>query len=107
MPGSDRKCKLAMDCEEKGLFKKYLLWIDETLVSDLPPAPAIAKENITVVCQSENFVYMSEVIIRITYNVFVKGELSQIVAEHNRRSLCTILEVDGKIVKQWDGVTLA
>ena len=43
---------------------------------------------------------------RITYNVFLKGILSQIVAEHNRRSLCTLIEVDGKIEKQWDGLTL-
>ena len=28
------------------------------------------------------------------------------IAEHNCRSLCTSLEVDGKIIKQWDGVSL-
>ena len=28
------------------------------------------------------------------------------IAEHNCRSQCTSLEVDGKIVKQWDGVSL-
>ena len=28
------------------------------------------------------------------------------IAEHNCRSLCTFLEVDGKIIKQWDGVSL-
>ena len=44
--------------------------------------------------------------MRTTFNVFVKGELSQIVADHNRRSLCTTLEVDGKLAKQWHGVTL-
>ena len=43
---------------------------------------------------------------RITYNVFIKGILSQIVADHNRRGLSTIIEVDGKIEKQWDGLTL-
>ena len=48
-----------------------------------------------------------EVIVRTTYNVFVKGVLSQIVAEHNRRSVCTLIEVDGKVIKQWDGLTLA
>ena len=81
--------------------------MDETLVTDLPPAPLVAKENIPIVCQSENFVYNGEVTTRITYNVFVKGILSQIVAEYNRRSLCTSVEADGKIVKQWDNKTLA
>ena len=57
-------------------------------------------------CQSENFVVNGEVMIRITYNVFIKGILSQIVAEHNRRSVCTLIEVDGKVIKQWDGLTL-
>ena len=75
-------------------------------MTDLPSAPAIEKEDIPDVCQSENFVFRGEVTVRTTFNVFVKGILSQIVADHNRRSLCTILEVDGKIVMQWDGVTL-
>ena len=55
------------------------------------------KENIPIVCQSENFVHRGEVTIRVTFNVFIEGLLSQIVADHNRRSLCTLLEVDGKI----------
>ena len=59
-----------------------------------------------MVCQSENFEYKGEVTTRTTFNVFVKGILSQIVADHNRRSLCTFIEVDGKIDKQWDGLTL-
>ena len=49
---------------------------------------------------------MGEVTTRITYNVFVRGVLAQIVADHNRRSLCTLIELDGKIIKQWDGMTL-
>ena len=76
------------------------------MATELPKAPLIEKENIPILCQSENFVFNSEVTSRITYNVFIKGLLSQILAEHNRRSLCTKIEVDGKIVKQWDGMTL-
>ena len=76
-------------------------------MTELPSAPLVAKENIPIVCQSENFVYNGEVTTRTTYNVFVKGILSQIVAEHNRRSLCTSVEADGKIIKQWDNMTLA
>ena len=75
------------------------MWVDDILVTDLPPAPPIAKEDIPVVCQSEKFEYKSEVITRTTFNVFVEGILSQIVADHNRRSLCTIVEVDGKLEK--------
>ena len=28
------------------------------------------------------------------------------MVDHNRRSVCTIVEVDGKIERQWDGMTL-
>ena len=84
----------------------YELWIEDVSAYDLPEAPPIAKENIPIVCQSENLVFKGEVTTRITYNVFIKGVLSHIVAEHNRRSLCTIVEVNGKIMKQWDGLTL-
>ena len=80
--------------------------MDSTNVLNLPPAPPIAKEDIPEVCQSENYEFEGEVTTRITYNVFIKGELSHIVADHNRRSLCTFIEVDGKIEKQWDGLTL-
>ena len=44
--------------------------------------------------------------MHITFNVFVKSILSQIVVEHNSNSVCTILEVDGKVEKQWDGLSL-
>ena len=90
----------------KHLSEQYQLWISDTLVSDLPSAPALDKENIPDICQSEHFVYNGEVTVRTTFNVFVKGILSQIVADHNRRSLCTFLEVDGKMVMQWDNKTL-
>ena len=43
---------------------------------------------------------------RVTFQLFIEGLLHQFVADHNARSLCTYLEVDGKISKQWDGVTL-
>ena len=49
---------------------------------------------------------MGEVTTRITYQVFIEGVMSIIIAEHNRRSLCTTLEVEDKVIKQWDGVTL-
>ena len=101
---SGRKCELDMK------YPKFNLWIDGmidgTLATDLPPAPPIAKEDIPVVCQSDNYEYKGEVTTRITYNVFVEGTLSQIVAEHNRRSLSTSVEVDSKIEKHWDGMTL-
>ena len=47
---SGRKCKLAIENDEEGYLKNYVMWIDETLVTDLPPAPAIEKEDIPVVC---------------------------------------------------------
>ena len=99
----DSGIKYKMSVEDNN----YMLYVDDIKMTDLPQAPPIAKENIPVVCQSENFVFNGEVTTRITFNVFVKGSLSQIVAEHNRRSLCTTIEADGKIIKQWDGMTLA
>ena len=59
-----------------------------------------------MVCQSENLVFLGDVTKRITFQLFIHGLLHQFVADHNARSLCTFLEVDGKINKQWDGVTL-
>ena len=84
----------------------YKLWIDGVLTSELPAAPPITKENIPVVCQSDTLVYRGEVTIRYTFQVFIEGIMSQIVADHNKMSLCTYVEVDGKVIKQWDGMTL-
>ena len=42
---SGRKCKLTRD-----FGHAYKLWIDETLATDLPPAPPIAKDDIPEVC---------------------------------------------------------
>lgn len=84
----------------------YRLWIDDIFPEDLPDAPPVKKEDIPTVCQSENFEYFGEVTTRITFNVFLEGILCPIVAEHNRRSLYTFLEVDGKVEKYWEGITL-
>ena len=51
-------------------------------------------------------VILSDIIKRVTFQLFIFGILHQIFAEHNCRSLCTSLEVDGKIIKQWNGVSL-
>ena len=66
----------------------------------------MAKENIPAVCQSENLIFLGDVTKRVTFQLFIHGLFHQFVAEHNARSLCTFLEVDGKISKQWDGLTL-
>ena len=97
-------CKLSYEGDYRQ--GKYLMWINEVPVTDLPAAPPIKKDNIPVVCQSDNLVFLSDLIKRVTFQLFIKGLLHQFVAEHNVRSLCTFLEVDGKINKQWDGLTL-
>ena len=51
-------------------------------------------------------VILSDILKRVTFQLFIYGILHQIIAEHNCRSRCTLLEVDGKIIKQWDGVSL-
>ena len=85
---------------------RYMLWINDTLSTRLPDAPLIEKENIPDVCQSDNLVFLGEVTKRVTFQLFINGLLHQFVADHNCRSQCTYLEVDGKINKQWDGVSL-
>ena len=51
-------------------------------------------------------VFLGDVIKRVTFQLFIEGLLHQFIADHNARSLCTYLEVDGKVNKQWDGLTL-
>ena len=57
-------------------------------------------------CQSDNLVILNDIIKRVTFQLFILGLLHQMIAEHNCSSLCTSLEVDGKVIKQWDGVSL-
>ena len=61
----DWDCKLSYE----GSWTKgeYLLWINEVLVSDLPAALPIKKENIPVVCQSDNLVFLGDVTKRVTF----------------------------------------
>ena len=44
--GTKYNCKLKLNVKEE----QYLLWINEALVTELPPAPPIKKENIPPVC---------------------------------------------------------
>ena len=100
------KCKLTAEFDGWAGPKSYSFWIDDTLVTDLPPAPPIAKDGFPDVCQSEILEVKSDAMMHVTYNVFVKCLHSAIVLDHNRKSKITTLEVDGKIEKQWDGFTL-
>ena len=100
----DWDCKLSF--EGDFMQGKYLMWINDVLVSDLPSAPPIKKDNIPIVCQSDNLVFLGDVTKRVTFQLFIEGLLHQFIAEHNCRSLTTFLEVDDKISKQWHGVTL-
>ena len=84
----------------------YNLTINTIPTSALPQAPPLKKENIPVVCQSDNLTFISDILTRVTFQVFIESILNQIVASHNARSLLTTLEVDEKIIKQWDGLSL-
>ena len=61
------------DCKLSYKFPKYLLWINEVLTTDLPVAPPIKKENIPVVCQSDNLVFLGDVTKRVTFQLFIEG----------------------------------
>ena len=61
----DWHCKLGYEgtCKEGN----YLFWINDVLATSLPKAPPIKKDNIPVVCQSENLVILGDVIKRVTF----------------------------------------
>ena len=42
-------CKLAYNDEKE----EYILHIDDTLATELPPAPATTKDNLPPVCRSD------------------------------------------------------
>jgi len=98
------KCKLSYEGKDEG--GKYLMWINGEYVNDLPIAPPIPKDSIPVVCQSDTLIVKNNVTTRVTYQVFIEGIMSVIIADHNARGLTTVLEVDGKIYKQWDGMKI-
>ena len=100
----DWHCKLSF----KGKWEngKYLFWVNDILVTGLPKAPPIQKDNIPPVCQSDNLVFLGDVIKRTTFQIFIDGLLEQFVADHNARSRSTQYLVNDKIIKQWDGLTL-
>ena len=81
------QCKLGYEGDEKD--GKYLFWINGILVTTLPKAPPIKKENIPIVCQSDNLVFLGEVTKRTTFQIFIDGQMEQFVADHNARSQCT------------------
>ena len=66
-------CKLSFE----GYYEtgKYLLWINGILATDLPAAPLLKKENIPVVCQSDNLVFSGVVMKRVTFQLFIDGLL--------------------------------
>ena len=54
---------------------KYLLWINDILVTALLEAPPIQKDNIPPVCQSDNLVFLGDVTKRVTFQLFIDGLL--------------------------------
>ena len=61
----DWDCKLSYEGE--WYTGHYSLWINDVLVSDLPAAPLIKKDNIPIVCQSDNLVFLGDVTKRVTF----------------------------------------
>ena len=72
---SGRECMLGIDKDESGQ-ENYMLYVDDIKVTELPQAPPILKENIPVVCQSENYIFSGEVTVRKTFNVWIESSLS-------------------------------
>ena len=81
------QCKLAFEGDENA--GKYSFYVNDTLASDLPKAPLTNKADIPLICQSDNLVFLGDVVKRVTFQVFIEGLLHQFIADHNARSLCT------------------
>lgn len=71
------------------------------LVTELPPAPPITKDNLPPVCRSEPYEYMGETITRLTWTLFLFGVCTPFTAEFNRRSQTGTFSVGGKTVFHW------
>ena len=70
-------CKLAFVGNKTG---KYKLWINDTLVSDLPLAPPLTTDDIPSICRSDNLVYQGQAITRVTFHLFIDAQLHHFVA---------------------------
>ena len=76
----NKTCKL-----EVGTRNDFILHIDDVLATELPPAPAITKENLPPVCRSEIHEFIGETVTCVTWTIFLFGVLVPFTAEHNKR----------------------
>ena len=66
--------------------QQYSLHINDVLVTELPEAPPITKENIPEVCRSEITKWAGESRTRKTWMLFIRGEREVITIEHEKRT---------------------
>ena len=81
---------------------KYILHINDVLATELPPAPAITKDNLPPVCRSEVYEFIGETVTRLTWTLFLFGVCAPFTAEFNKRMQTGTFQVAGKTVFQWD-----
>ena len=90
-------CKLTSSKDEY----EYILYLDDVLATELPPAPPITKENLPPVCRSDVHEFCGETVTRLTWILFLFGVCTPFTAEFNKRMQTGTYSVDGKIVFQW------
>ena len=72
----------------------------------LPRAPAVKREGIAEVCQSEKIIRRTDTVRHATFNIFINGWPANITVEHHFRGESTVLVFEGKEITLGDGVPL-
>ena len=78
-----------------------MLYIDDVLATELPPAWSIRKEDLNDVYRSDIHEFIGESLTRVTWLLFLFGKPVPFTAEYERRSQKGTLEIDGKPVHEW------
>jgi len=97
----DKVCGLTFNKTGENIFGPYgdyMLTIEEVLANEMPPAPAIKRENLDPVCRSEVLEYEGETLTRVDWLLFLIGLPTTFTAEYNRRTQTCTISVAGKMV---------
>ena len=81
--------------------REYILHVDDVLVTELPKAPPIKKENLPKVCRSEITEFLGESKTRKSWLLFLQGTPNVFAIEHDKRTQMCSLWVAGKLLAQW------
>ena len=78
--------------------REHILHVDDVLVTELPKAPPMKKENLPEVCRSEITEYLGESKTRKSWILILRGVANVFAIEHDKRTQMCTLWVAGKLV---------